>query len=107
MIHEVVMRVVDAAEVRRASRWRMAAITGLAVVFAGFAWALAMAPPFVGFLFAVGAAVGWCVWLEKCPEADTGVEPGPRGNPPSRRLSVRVRRDDLTVRTRGGFFGRR
>jgi VWFA-related protein len=28
-------------------------------------------------------------------------------NPPFRRLSVRVRRDDLTVRTRGGFFGRR
>lgn len=28
-------------------------------------------------------------------------------NPPFRRLSVRVRRDDLSVRTRGGFFGRR
>jgi hypothetical protein len=28
-------------------------------------------------------------------------------NPPFRRLSVRVRRDDLTVRTRRGFFGRR
>lgn len=81
MIHVVVIRVVDAAAVRRASRWRTAAITGLVVVFAGFAWALAMLPPFVGFLFAVGAAVGWCVWLEKCLEADTVVEPGrPRGH---------------------------
>ena len=79
MIHVVVIRV-DAAAVRRASRWRTAAITGLVVAFAGFAWVLAMVPPFVGFVFAVGAAVGWCVWFEKCPEADTVVEPGrPRG----------------------------
>ena len=69
MIHVVVIRVVDAAAVRRARRRRTAAITGLVVPFAGFAWVLAMVPPFVGFVFAVGAAVGWCVWLEKCPEA--------------------------------------
>ena len=76
MIHVVVIWVADAAAVRRASRWRTAAITGLVVVFAGFAWVLAMVPPFVGLVFAVGATVGWCVWLEKCPEADTVVEPG-------------------------------
>lgn len=81
MIHVAVIGVVDAAAVRRASRWRRAAITGLVVVFAGFAWALAMVPPAVGFVFAVGAAIGWCVWLEKYPEADTVVEPGrPRGH---------------------------
>lgn len=79
MIHVVVIRVVDAAAVRRASRWRTLAITGLVVVFAGFAWVLVMVPPLVGFVFAVGAAFGWCVWLEKYAEADTVVEPGRPG----------------------------
>jgi hypothetical protein len=80
MVHVVVIRVVDAAAVRRASRWRTAAITGLVAVFAGSAWVLAVMPPFVGFVFAVGAAVGWCVWLEKYSEAETLVGRGrPRG----------------------------
>ena len=69
MIHVVVIRVLDEASFRRASRWRTPAITGLVVVFAGFAWVLVMVPPFVGFVVTVGTAVGWCVWLEKYLEA--------------------------------------
>ena len=34
----------------------------------GFAWLLAVAPPFIAFGLAVTSAVAWCIWLEKHPE---------------------------------------
>jgi hypothetical protein len=41
---------------------------------------LAVVPSLVGLVFAVGAAVGWCIWLETRPEAETPGGPGrPRG----------------------------
>lgn len=53
---------------RLARRSRTVAITALAAVVSGIAWAVALVPAFAGFAFAVGAAVGWCVWIEKHPE---------------------------------------
>ena len=47
MVHVAVIRV-DSAAVRRARRWRTAAITGQVGVFAGFAWLLAVVPPLGG-----------------------------------------------------------
>ncbi|HEX5214844.1 MAG TPA: hypothetical protein VFV98_05245 [Vicinamibacterales bacterium] len=40
------------------------AIGGLALAGIGVAWFMAMAPVAVGFVFAVAAAVCWCIWLE-------------------------------------------
>jgi hypothetical protein len=69
MVPVVVIREADATAARLARRRRTAAIMGLVAVLAGFAWVLAVVSSLVGFVFAVGAAIGWCVWLEKYPEA--------------------------------------
>jgi len=63
-----VVHVEEANVITWARRWRAALITGLLVLIAGFAWLLAVAPPFVAFGLAVTSAVAWCIWLEKHPE---------------------------------------
>ena len=63
-----VVHVDEANVITWARRWRAAMITGLLVLIAGFAWLLAVAPPFVAFGLAVASAVAWCIWLETHPE---------------------------------------
>ena len=71
MVRVQVRHVANAKVVTWVRRLRVATITGLFGLIAGFAWLLAAAPPFVAFGLAVTSAVAWCIWLEKHPEAHT------------------------------------
>jgi hypothetical protein len=47
----------------------VAATVGIVLAIAAFGWFVSIAPAAVSFAVAVGAAVAWCAWLEKHPEA--------------------------------------
>jgi hypothetical protein len=49
----------------RSPSWIRAAVIGLAVLFALFVWCVAAAPAALDFTVAVGAAVAWCIWLDR------------------------------------------
>lgn len=46
-----------------------AAVFAIILLVAGFGWFVTIAPPLVSFAVAVGAAMAWCAWLEKHPDA--------------------------------------
>jgi hypothetical protein len=51
----------------------VAVTVGIVLPVAAFAWFVSIAPAVVSFAVAVGAAVVWCAWLEKHPEAPAHV----------------------------------
>ena len=57
-----------ARAVGRARRRQQIAIAGSVPLLTGVGALLTWTPPYLGFGFAVAAAMGWCVWLEKHPE---------------------------------------
>ena len=56
------------ALLRPRRRWPVFCWIGLAGI--GVAWFMTMAPPVEEFVFAVTAAVCWCVWLEDHETSD-------------------------------------
>jgi hypothetical protein len=47
----------------------VAGAVGIVLPVAAFGWFVIIAPAPVSFAVAVGAAVAWCAWLEKHPDA--------------------------------------
>jgi hypothetical protein len=47
----------------------VAATVGILLPVAAFGWFVIIAPAVISFAVAVGAAMAWCAWLEKHPEA--------------------------------------
>lgn len=51
------------------------AVVGVLLPVATFGWFVIIAPAAVSFAVAVGAAMAWCAWLEKHPDAPANVDP--------------------------------
>jgi hypothetical protein len=50
------------------------AVVGVLLPVAAFGWFVIIAPTAVSFAVAVGAAMAWCAWLEKHPDAPANVD---------------------------------
>jgi hypothetical protein len=50
----------------------VAATVGVLLPVTAFGWFVVVAPAVVSLAVAVGAAMAWCAWLEKHPNAVTG-----------------------------------
>lgn len=69
MVHPVVVYA-DAKAAARARCPRAAILTGALVLVGAFGCVLAAAPALLDLALAVAAAIAWCIWLEKCPNAE-------------------------------------